>query len=87
MKPLDHNNTACIALSYCWVNVRKDFLKEVTTCTDAIEDVVSEMGYVSMLEAESVKQEEIRILEDKYKQEIDSLKSNTEKGGESFFQW
>ena len=85
LKPLYHDSTACIPLSYCWVNVRRDFLKEATTSTDTIEDVVSEMGYVSVLEAESVKKEEIRILEDLYKQEIDNLKSNAEKGDIIYF--
>ncbi|KAI6651751.1 hypothetical protein LOD99_4999 [Oopsacas minuta] len=82
LKPLDSETVksrASILLSYCWLNVKREFIKEATTATNQMEEILEEMGYISKLESDSLREEEIRKLQDTHTQEIDSLKLDAEK--------
>ena len=69
-----------ISLSHCWINIKRDFMLEVGTDTSPLEAVLSEMGYISVLEAEKLREQEIRKLEETNKQELDSIKLEAEQG-------
>ena len=53
---------------------------EAGTETSPLEAVLSEMGYISVLEAEKLREQEIRKLEETNKQELDSIKLEAEQG-------